>query len=124
MCHKLVKLLFHFYSIYNSVHHTCEYNQLQNRSNHFDTPGIYLYLFHLMSRDLGPNGFMSLAVTCLDVCSLRARSAEILARIVEFSSTLRVGNEHYGRENSTGNFRGSIGNEGWLTASHEFPDGG
>ena len=27
-------------SIYNSVHHTCEYNQLQNRSNHFDTPCI------------------------------------------------------------------------------------
>ena len=27
-------------STYNSVHHTCEYNQLQNRSNHFDTPGI------------------------------------------------------------------------------------
>jgi len=26
--------------IYNSVHHTSEYNQLQNRSNHFDTPGI------------------------------------------------------------------------------------
>jgi len=25
-------------SIYNSVRHTCEYNQLQNRSNHFDTP--------------------------------------------------------------------------------------
>ena len=27
-------------SIYNSVHHTCGYNQLQNRSNHFDTPGM------------------------------------------------------------------------------------
>ena len=27
-------------SIYNSVHHTCEYNQLQNRSNHFDIPCI------------------------------------------------------------------------------------
>ena len=27
-------------SIYNSVHHTCEYNQLQNRSNHFDTTCI------------------------------------------------------------------------------------
>jgi len=26
--------------IYNTVHHTCEYNQLQNRSNHFDTPCI------------------------------------------------------------------------------------
>jgi len=25
-------------SIYSSVHHTCEYNQLQNRSNHFGTP--------------------------------------------------------------------------------------
>ena len=24
-------------SIYNSVHHTCEYNHLPNRSNHFDT---------------------------------------------------------------------------------------
>jgi len=27
--------------IYNSVHHTCEYNQLQNCSNHFDTPCIF-----------------------------------------------------------------------------------
>jgi len=26
-------------SIYNCVHHTCEYNQLPNRSNHFDTRG-------------------------------------------------------------------------------------
>ena len=25
---------------YSYVHHTCEYNQLQNRSNHFDTPCI------------------------------------------------------------------------------------
>jgi hypothetical protein len=26
--------------IYNSVHHTCEYNQLPIRSSHFDTPCI------------------------------------------------------------------------------------
>jgi len=31
-------------SIYNSVHHTCKYNQLQNRSNHFDTPGTLLLI--------------------------------------------------------------------------------
>jgi len=31
-------------SIYNSVHHTCGYNQLQNRSNHFDTP-VYIYIY-------------------------------------------------------------------------------
>ena len=36
-------------SIYNSVHHTCEYNQLQNRSNHFDTPGVIRLL---ISRDI------------------------------------------------------------------------
>jgi hypothetical protein len=28
-------------SVYNSVHHTCEYNQLPNRSNHFDTHFIW-----------------------------------------------------------------------------------
>jgi len=40
-------------SIYNSVHHTCEYNQLQNRSNHFDIlcvcvcvcVCIYIYIY-------------------------------------------------------------------------------
>ena len=31
--------------IYNSVHHTCEYDQLQNRSNHFDTPCICVYIY-------------------------------------------------------------------------------
>jgi hypothetical protein len=39
--------LYHYYfistSMYNSVHHTCEYNQLPNRFNHFDTPCIYHY---------------------------------------------------------------------------------
>ena len=39
----VINLLSHSFistSIYNSVHHTCEYNELQNRSNHFDTPCI------------------------------------------------------------------------------------
>jgi len=40
-------------SIYNSVHHTCEYNQLQNRSNHFDTPGTYLTQTSLRTQATG-----------------------------------------------------------------------
>jgi len=40
MCHNLLSYSFISTSIYNSVHHICEYNQLQNCSNHFDTPCI------------------------------------------------------------------------------------
>ena len=36
-------------SIYNSVHHTCEYNQFQNRSNHFDTPGILIKMLLMLA---------------------------------------------------------------------------
>ena len=39
----------------NSVHHICEYNQLQNRSNRFDTPGILVSKLQLYSVNVKAN---------------------------------------------------------------------
>jgi len=44
----LLSYSFIYTSIYNSVHHTCEYNQLQTRSNNFDTPCL-MYWPHIQA---------------------------------------------------------------------------